>query len=176
MHHFKQMDLSSGGISWQFLWNLNFEQNPHFILKEGSETLSLCLSLGMGAFMFVKLCVFTALWMEHTWQNVYCHSCSLTAGGVPGLKYLLHPGNLSQGAWSCSRAGQGLFHKVSLCRMPRGSITAREGFFSILGGTGGELAGTKPHGILMPSLEMHTAAPSCLGCRYPAFGEKESKC
>jgi len=59
--------------------------------------------------------------------------------------------------------------------VPCGSVTARKGFFSTLSRAEGELAGANPHGILPPSLETHTAAWSCLGCRYPAFGEKGSK-
>lgn len=112
--------------------DLSFQQNPHFSLKEGSAMLSLCLFLGMGAFIVVPLtnCIYSSP-SEYTWQNGY---------------------------------------------MPHGSVTTHEGFLSVLGGTGGELAGTKPHGILLSSLEMHAAAWSCLGCRYSTFEEKESKC
>lgn len=43
--------------------------------------LSLCLSLGLGAFITVCLTndIYSAL-SEHAWQDGYCRSCSLTEG------------------------------------------------------------------------------------------------
>lgn len=55
-------------------------------------------------------------------------------------------------------------------------VAAGEGFLSMLCGTGGELGVTNAHSILTASLEMQAVMGCCLGSRYLAFGEKESKC
>lgn len=66
--------------------------------------LGLCRSLGVGAFGMAS--VTNCVYLEHTWQNSYCLSCSLTEGW-PGPEKPGSPGYWLQGAQNHSRAGQG---------------------------------------------------------------------
>lgn len=181
------MDLSSGGISWQFLWNLNLNglKRLKFPAKsslqpEGglSNTQSISFFLWHRGLLRLSNCVFTALWVEHTWQNGYCHSCSSTVRGGLGLKYLLHPESLLQGSWSRGQAGQGFFIKSVRAGCPVALSLPVKAFSASWVGQEESWQAPTCEGPQHPHARSGRArrAPSCLGCGYPAFGEKESKC